>query len=136
MEETADWGGCVEQMFALKTVKNTLKNRGTFYVSFLDVENACDRVDRCFVEDIMNIWFKWKVTKCSEFLLGEYGMWVCVCVGSEWFMVKVCLYKGYLISPLLFSLFMARVVKFNARVFEQGESLLEEGWELSVTVCR
>lgn len=50
----------------MKTVKNTYRK---FYVAFIGLEKAYNKVDRCIVDGIIHIWCGKKVFNAEEFLL-------------------------------------------------------------------
>ena len=107
------------------------------YFAFLDLEKAYDRVDRDATWNVLRLY-----GIGGRLLRGVKCLYVgskaCVRVGnevSEWFLVRVGLIQGCVMSPWLFNLYIDGVVReVNARVLSRGLKLVDGNdneWELN-----
>ena len=107
------------------------------YFAFLDLEKAYDRVDREAMCDVLRL-----NEIGGRLLRGVKSLYVgskaCLRVGnevSEWFLLRVGLRQGCVMSPWLFNLYIDGVVReVNARVLGRGLKRVDGNdneWELN-----
>ena len=103
----------------------------------MDLEKACDRVDRDAMWDVLRLY-----GIGGRLLRGVKSLYVgskaCVRVGnevSEWFQVRAGLRHGCVMSPRLFNLYIGGVVReVNTRMLGRGLKLVDGNdneWELN-----
>ena len=130
--------GCMDQIFIVRTVCEKYMAKGKdVYFAFMDLEKAYDRVDRNALWSVLNIYGVGGKLLRAVKSLYKWSR-ACVRVGnecSEWFLVKMGLRQGCVMSPWLFNLYMDGVVReVNARVLGRGLRLKDENgleWELN-----
>ena len=130
--------GCSDQTFTVRQICEKYRAKGKdVYFAFLDLEKAYDRVDRKALWNVLRIY-----GVGGRLLRAVKSMYesskACVRVGSEvseWFLVRVGLRQGCVMSPWLFNIYIDGVVReVNARVFGKGVRLTDTNgndWEMN-----
>ena len=130
--------GCVDQVFVVRQVCEKYLAKGKkVYFAFMDLEKAYDKVDRGALWKVLRLYgVGGKLLNAVKSLYALSK--ACVRVGSEvseWFLVKVGLRQGCVMSPWLFNLYIDGVVReVYTKVLGRGLELIEDGermWELS-----
>ena len=130
--------GCTDQIFIVRQIcEKYLGKDKDVYLAFLDLEKAYDRVDTDAVWNVLRLnGIGGRLLRGVKSL--HTGSKACVRVGnevSEWFLVRVGLRQGFVMSPWLFNLYTDGVVReVNAQVLCRGLKLVhgnDNEWELN-----
>ena len=106
--------GCTDQIFIVRQVCEKYLGKGKdMYFVFLDLEKACDRVDRDAMWNVLRLYrIGGRLLRGVKSL--HVGSKACVRVVnevSEWFPVRMGLRQGCVMSPWLFNLYIDGVVR-------------------------